>query len=200
MSCLLVAGLGNPGASYQYNRHNIGHRVLDFLSEKLAFDFSLDMKFNAQIGKIMIEEKRIYFLKPQTFMNLSGESIAPFARYFDAKAIMVIHDELDIPFGNIRFKNAGSSGGHNGLKSLDSHYGNEYFRLRFGIGRPSDSQRVVDYVLSDFTDDEENKILPLIEHCKEAVMSFCLNPDIALLQSRFSLKLKNITTKDTDAL
>lgn len=191
MSCLVIAGLGNPGATYQNTRHNIGFMVLDVLSESLQFRFLFEKRFNAQVGEAMVGKQKVFFVKPQTYMNASGESLAPFMHYFDTQALMVIHDELDIPFGDIRFKYAGSNGGHNGLKSIDKHYGNHYTRIRFGIGRPLDSQMsIVDFVLSDFNKKESPQLPLLLGHCKEATLSFCLCQDIVSLQNQFTLKSK----------
>ncbi|MCX2717504.1 aminoacyl-tRNA hydrolase [Helicobacter sp. MIT 21-1697] len=198
MSCLLVAGLGNPSAKYQNTRHNVGFMVLDFLSKELGFDFSLDKKFNAEVGVVKIDSHKVFFLKPQTFMNLSGEAIAPFVRYFDITHTFVIHDDIDIGFGNIRFKYGGSSGGHNGLKSIDSHMGDTYFRLRFGVGRGVD-KNVVEYVLSDFNIQEREQLDRLITHAKQAVMSFCNMAQypkehiLAYLQQHFTLKMSQST-------
>lgn len=194
MSALLVVGLGNPGAKYEKTRHNVGFMVLDFLSKALCFDFAFDKKFSAEVGVLKVYNQTLYFLKPQTFMNLSGESIAPFTRYFQLSKVLVIHDELDIPFGDIRFKFAGSSGGHNGLKSIDNTMGNGYVRLRFGIGR-SATQSVVDYVLSDFSSQEMEQIHTLMPHLQEAILSFAQNQDDAkniatALQSRFGINTK----------
>ena len=195
MSALLIAGLGNPGVKYEKTRHNVGFMVLDFLSKALGFDFAFDKKFNAELGVLKAYNQTLYFLKPQTFMNLSGESIAPFARYFQLSSVLVIHDELDIPFGDIRFKFAGSSGGHNGLKSIDNTMGNEYVRLRFGIGR-SATQSVVDYVLSDFSLQEMESFHALMPHLQEAILSFAqmgqdsLKDVATALQSRFGINTK----------
>lgn len=206
MSALLIAGLGNPGVKYGKTRHNVGFMVLDFLSKALGFDFAFDKKFNAELGVLKAHNQTLYFLKPQTFMNLSGESIAPFSRYFQLSRVLVIHDELDIPFGDIRFKFAGSSGGHNGLKSIDSTMGNEYVRLRFGIGR-SVAQSVVDYVLSDFSLQERQGIDMLMPHLQEAILSFAQmerdNPQESLkditraLQSRFGINARQNASKHT---
>ena len=135
-------------------------------------------------------------------MNLSGESVAPFARYFQLSSVLVIHDELDIPFGDIRFKFAGSSGGHNGLKSIDNTMGNEYVRLRFGIGR-SATQSVVDYVLSDFGLQEMESFHALMPHLQEAILSFAqmgqdsLKDVATALQSRFGINARQNTSKQT---
>ena len=202
MPCLPVAGLGNPSAKYQNTRHNIGFMVLDFLSKELDFDFSFDKKFNAEVGAINIGPHKVFFLKPQTFMNLSGEAINPFVRYFDITHTFVIHDDIDIGFGDMRFKYGGSSGGHNGLKSIDSFMGDTYFRLRFGVGR-SANKNVVEYVLSDFNAQEREQLEGLIAHAKEAVMSFCNMAQypkehiLTHLQQYFTLKIPKLTPSQT---
>lgn len=211
MSCLLIAGLGNPGVKYQQTRHNVGFMVLDFLLKKLTDNpslgniqsgFCFDKKFNADIASFSTPKHKVYLLKPQTFMNLSGEAIAPFVRYFDIEEMLVIHDELDISFGEVRFKFGGSSGGHNGLKSIDAHCGSEYLRLRFGIGREA-GRNVADYVLSDFPTSLSNDLERLITHSTEAALCFVReygtqnSPSalLALLQNQFSLKKQKLDSQ-----
>lgn len=195
MPHLLIAGLGNPGVKYQNTRHNIGFTILDSLSKECGFSFSFDKKFNAEVAEFKAKTHRIFFLKPQTFMNLSGESITPFIRYFDVDEMLVVHDELDVPFGDIRFKRGGSSGGHNGLKSIDKHYGSEYCRLRFGIGR--DAHRdVADFVLSEFDSAQVEQLPELITHSYRAVMAFCENPDLQILQNQFTRRAKASKIED----
>lgn len=189
MPCLLVVGLGNPGVKYQNTRHNIGFMVLDFLSKEYGFLFSFDKKFNAEVAEFRTNSHKVFFLKPQTFMNLSGESIAPFVHYFDVSEMLVVHDELDVPFGDIRFKRGGSSGGHNGLKSIDKHYGSEYFRLRFGIGRDMERD-VVNFVLSGFNPTQAEQLPELIVHSQCAIMAFCENPNLQFLQNQFTRRSK----------
>lgn len=185
MPCLLVAGLGNPGVKYQNTRHNIGFIILDFLSKECGFSFSFDKKFNAEVAQFRIKSHKIFFLKPQTFMNSSGESITPFIHYFNINEMLVVHDELDVPFGDIRFKCGGSSGGHNGLKSIDKYYGSEYFRLRFGIGRDIEGD-VADFVLSRFDSVQVERLPELIAHSQRAIMAFCENPNLRILQNQFT--------------
>ncbi len=198
MSCLLVAGLGNPGVKYQNTRHNIGFMVLDSLSGELGFCFSFDKKINAEVGAWQTDSNKIFFLKPCSFMNLSGECIAPFASYFNIEYVLVIHDDIDIAFGDIRFKYGGSSGGHNGLKSIDKMMGNEYFRLRFGVGRGDGN--VAEYVLSNFGTSEKDKILPLITCSKKAILHFCslkhsdVYATLASLQNNFTIRDKSHKT------
>lgn len=199
MSCILIAGLGNPGTRYHLTRHNIGFMVLDFLSQTLGFTFTFDKKFNAEVGVFHTEAHKVFLLKPHTFMNASGESVAAFAQYFGIAHTLVIHDDADIYFGDIRFKYGGSSGGHNGLKSIDKLMGRAYLRLRFGIGRDS-KQSIVDFVLGYFNAQEMHDIERLMPFIKEAIMYFCTNINdtqetLIYLQNHFTRRHKNTQQK-----
>ncbi len=162
-----VIGLGNPGQPYYKTRHSIGFRILDKLAEKSGVSFSKsDNKeyAKADINLVNGDGVSVYLIKPLTFMNKSGEVI-PFLQKKGIKPeeILVIHDELEKPFGNISTKFGGSAKGHNGLKSIITFMGQDFWRLRFGIGRPSDNSDVGTYVLSSFTKEEENQASDLIQ-------------------------------------
>lgn len=151
---LLIVGLGNPGREYEETRHNIGQMVV----EKLADEYNgfWKEKFKGQYCKISGPKGDVYLLVPHTYMNLSGESVQALAKFFKIQVndILVAHDELDLPFGQINFKDGGGLAGHNGLKSMKQCLGNQNFkRLRMGIGRPQHGQ-VSDWVLSKFRGDE----------------------------------------------
>jgi PTH1 family peptidyl-tRNA hydrolase len=171
----LIVGLGNPGSQYEYTRHNIGWDVF----EKLPFygDLLWKEKFKGLFASIDYEGEKFYFLKPQTYMNLSGESVIPFANYFKIQQenILVIHDELDLPFGTIAFKNGGGLAGHNGLKSIAAQLGNQNFRrLRMGIGRPPRGS-VSDWVLNRFQGDEAIAVDEYLEKSSMALISYMKN-------------------------
>lgn len=147
----LIVGLGNPGAEYEGNRHNIGFMVLD----KLAGDWR--KKYQGLIAEADVGGNRVLLLKPQTYMNKSGLSVAAAANFYKipAERIVVLHDELDLALGKMRTKQGGGHAGHNGLRSIDADFGNaNYHRVRIGIGHPGDKNRVSGYVLSDFAKDE----------------------------------------------
>ncbi len=151
----LIIGLGNYGREYEFTRHNIGWLAIDQLSffEKLIWK----NKFKGDYSEISLNGDKNYFLKPHTYMNLSGESAIALIQFFKIPLvdILVVHDELDLPFGVIAFKEGGGTAGHNGLKSLASHLGTtEFNRLRLGIGRPKIGT-VSNFVLSPFSSDEE---------------------------------------------
>ncbi|MFN3198402.1 MAG: aminoacyl-tRNA hydrolase [Bradymonadia bacterium] len=161
MSRRLVVGLGNPGAQYAGNRHNIGFMLIDQLADDAGIQASRS-KFKGLYGTGSISGESVALLKPQTFMNLSGQSVSPARSFFDVEFddILVIHDELDLPYGTVRLKLGGGHAGHNGLKSIIAQLGTRDFaRLRMGIGRP-EKGAVNRYVLGDFASGEERESLP----------------------------------------
>ncbi len=162
----LIAGLGNPGAKYAHNRHNIGFLA----AERLADTFRASpwsKKFQGEVCEARLKDDRLFLLKPHTFMNLSGESVGAAARFYKIapENVIVLYDELDLPIGKLRVKQGGGHGGHNGLKSIDAHLGKEYRRVRIGIGRPEHKDAVTNYVLGDFSKAEwgiQDKMLDVI--------------------------------------
>jgi PTH1 family peptidyl-tRNA hydrolase len=152
----LIAGLGNPGTRYQLTRHNMGFLVLDRLAETNHIPVG-QMGFEARFGKGMIAGQSVLLAKPQTFMNLSGASVRKFFEYYriNIDDVIVVHDDLDLPFGTIRFKVGGGHGGHKGLISIIDHLGTtDFSRVRLGIGKPVRKGMVDSYVLSPFSPDE----------------------------------------------
>jgi PTH1 family peptidyl-tRNA hydrolase len=154
----LVVGLGNPGPEYEATRHNVGFMVLD----RLAAD-SPGVRFNRhRFGLVASYGRGVFLLKPLTFMNLSGDAVAPMMRFLrlDPRQLLVVSDDLDLDLGRIRLRARGSAGGHNGLKSITARLGTEeYARLRIGIGRPADPRYpVIDWVLSRFAPDERDRL------------------------------------------
>ncbi len=152
----LIVGLGNPGKQYRRNRHNVGFMLLDKLAEDLQIEFSRK-KSKAAFSECLLDGKQVYLAKPQTFMNDSGRSVAPLARFFriPESQLLVVYDELDLPTGSIRIRPAGGSGGHRGMRSIIQESGTQEFpRMRIGIGRPPGRMEPADYVLQDFSSDE----------------------------------------------
>ena len=146
----LIVGLGNPGADYVDTRHNAGFWFLDLLADHLSLTFRLEKKFNADEARYRSSDKDVFLLKPQTFMNRSGQSLGAVMRFYKIKPrqILVVHDELDLDPGLNRLKQGGGHGGHNGLRDVINHLGDrEFFRLRVGIGHPGDRDQVINYVL-----------------------------------------------------
>jgi len=181
----LFVGLGNIGSQYEETRHNIGFKVID----ALVSDFGArDISKNAFHGQLSRFSSTL-FLKPNTYMNLSGKSAQPVKQFFkvDLDNVIVIHDDIDLPFGALRFKRGGGHGGHNGLKSLDAHLGKEYLRVRIGVGKPEYKTQVADYVLGDFTTEEAKSLLVLIRHVSTAC-KMLLEEDLMKVKSLYSLK------------
>jgi len=158
----LVAGLGNPGAEYAATRHNFGFMVADTIAE--SYDFSsFAPKFNGLWAEGRIAGEKIYLLKPMTFMNLSGKAVGEAVNFYKIPLdnVIVMHDDLDLAFGQIKAKRGGSSAGHNGLKSIDAAIGQGYARIRLGIDHPKNGQDVISYVTGKFPKEQAEE-LPFI--------------------------------------
>lgn len=185
----LLVGLGNPGNGYAMNRHNIGFMVIDALSGPAMFK----SKYKSHFAEAQLGGQRTLLLKPQTYMNLSGEAVREVATFFkiDPERIAVFHDELDLLPGQLRIKKGGGHGGHNGLKSIDAHLGTkDYWRLRLGIGHPGHKDEVSPYVLSDFSKADQNGWLPdFIGSVSKELPSF-LKGDDALMMTRVNEFMK----------
>lgn len=168
----LIVGLGNPGAEYELTRHNVAWIVLDTHPELSRNNWK--EKFKGLYSDFSFKGEKIYALKPHTYMNLSGESVGPLCKFFKIKPeeIIVIQDEIDLPFGQIHFKKGGGLAGHNGLKSISQHLGtNEYYRLRVGVGRPQHGS-VSSWVLSKFPSDQDTELSIVMEKTNEALKLF----------------------------
>ena len=161
---LLFAGLGNPGARYANNRHNVGFMAADAIHRRHSFS-PWSKKFHAEIAEGRLGDDKVLLLKPQTFMNLSGQSVGEALRFYkiDLGDLVVFYDELDLAPGKVRVKTGGGAGGHNGIRSIDGHCGQEYRRVRIGIGHPGIKEMVSPHVLSDFTKDDREWLVPLLD-------------------------------------
>lgn len=158
----LIAGLGNPGAKYEKNRHNVGFLVMDALVDHFSLTGPKN-KYKSALYDGEIEGEKIILLKPQTFMNNSGQAIAEAAKFFKIPNdhVLVFYDELDLEPGKLRAKKGGGAAGHNGIRSIDAHLGNDFWRFRIGIGHPGQKELVHGYVLSDFYKKDEAWLEPL---------------------------------------
>jgi PTH1 family peptidyl-tRNA hydrolase len=157
----LIVGLGNPGAKYEATRHNVGFWLVDRLARAKGAGFRQEKKFQGEVCSINLEGNALWLLKPMTYMNNSGNAVRAFAQFYKipAEAILVVHDELDIPPGALRLKKDGGHGGHNGLRDIIAQLASKAFlRLRVGIGHPGDSRDVTNYVLGRPGGDERNEI------------------------------------------
>jgi len=173
----LVVGLGNPGPKYAGNRHNVGFHVLDLLAERAGGRFKAH-KGRADVVEGRLAGRRAVLAKPSSYMNESGGPVASLRDFFKVpvERIVVVHDELDIPFGTIRMKRGGGDNGHNGLRSLTKSLGSkEYLRVRWGIGRPPGRQDPADFVLKDFTAAERKELPFLVDRAADAVEALLAN-------------------------
>jgi len=167
----LIVGLGNPGKEYELTRHNVGFQTIDRISERWRIPLT-KTKFQGLYGQGTVKGQKVMLLKPLTYMNRSGEAIAPVIRYFKIplENFVVIYDDLDLPTGKIRLRLKGSSGGHNGIKSIIEQLGTQEFkRIRIGIDRPEANTSVVDHVLGTYAAEEKE----LIDHAIDRVVSAC---------------------------
>jgi PTH1 family peptidyl-tRNA hydrolase len=164
----LFVGLGNPGAKYAGNRHNIGFMAVDRIAADHGFP-PFRSRFQGELSEGRLGSERVVLLKPGTFMNLSGQSVGEAMRYFklDPQDVLVFHDELDLAPGKVRLKTGGGHAGHNGLRSIHAHIGEDYARVRLGIGHPGHKDRVAAYVLSDFAKAEEPMLDDLLSGLSE---------------------------------
>ncbi len=179
----LVVGLGNPGPAYKNNRHNIGFMVID----KFIYDLNPSKINKSSFNGELYKSSKTLFLKPHTFMNNSGLSVATVMKYFDVQRVIVIHDDIEIPYGSVRIKHGGGNGGHNGLKSIDAHIGRDYDRIRLGISKPADKEEVADFVLSNFSKKEKECLPKIISYASEA-LEYLLEHDATECASKYNIK------------
>ena len=182
---LLIVGLGNPGTQYENTRHNIGFKVID----KLVNDFGANEISKSAFKGKLFKAPNLLFLKPTTYMNLSGESVQAVKNFYkiELEDIIVVHDDIDLPFSALRFKKGGGHGGHNGLRSIDAMIGKEYTRVRMGVDKPIHKSQVADYVLHDFSKEEDKILNPWIEHTTNAIKALKTN-SLTEVKSKYSLK------------
>lgn len=169
----LVVGLGNPGKEYEKTRHNVGFMVLDKVAEKLkVYDFK--EKFSGLLGEANYKGEKVLLLKPQTYMNLSGKSIVQVINFYKLNVeedLIVVYDDMALPLGKLRMREKGSAGGHNGIKSIISHLGDKFLRIKFGIGQSKDKDKIVDFVIGRFSKEEEEEISKVLIHASDVVIS-----------------------------
>ena len=188
----LLVGLGNPGPNNTNNRHNIGFKIIDAINKQ--FNLSKQKpKFKGLLTTGNIEDKKVYAIKPLTFMNNSGVAIKELIEYFkiDAKNVIVFHDDMDIDLGKVKAKVGGSSAGHNGIESIDKSIGKDYSRVRVGIGHPKDNKKVNSHVLEDFNENEEERIQDITENIVKLIPTL-INKKMDLFSSKVNEKLNGI--------
>jgi PTH1 family peptidyl-tRNA hydrolase len=161
---ILFVGLGNPGSQYEKNRHNVGFMAVSRIVENHNFS-PWKNKFQGSISNGLLSNQKIIILKPNTFMNLSGQSVGEVIRFYKipSSKVIVFHDEIDFPLGKLKFKSGGGHAGHNGLRSISEHIGSDYIRIRIGVGHPGNKNAVANYVLGDFSKVEQETITQILE-------------------------------------
>lgn len=188
----LIVGLGNPGADYAKTRHNAGFLLVEKLAAQWKMDWANERKFAARMAKAERNGKRVLLCEPQTFMNLSGETVGAVTDFYQllVSQVLVAVDDADLPFGEIRLRPSGSSGGHHGLESIEQHLGSrEFARLRIGIGRKDSSRQIANYVLGKF-DSSENELLEKVLRRAVEQIECWLNDGLPKAMSLFNGKIE----------
>ena len=187
----VVIGLGNPGKKYEKTRHNIGFIAVDSLRKKFNISDERE-KFQALVSEKNIDGEKVIFLKPQTFMNLSGNSVIEIVNFYkldSKKDIIVIYDDMDLSFGDIRIREKGSSGGHNGIKSIISHIGEEFIRIKCGIG--AKEKGAVDHVLGEFSQTEQKDLEEILEKIYNCVIEMLSVQNLDRIMQKYNKKKEN---------
>lgn len=185
----MIVGLGNPGSKYNDTKHNIGFMAVDRIVKDLDVNFTEDKNFKAEIGSDFINGEKIYFIKPTTFMNNSGIAVKALLTYYNIsiKDMIIIYDDLDMEVGKIRFRQKGSAGGHNGIKSIIAHLGTQEFdRIKVGIGRPNGRMTVINHVLGKFDKNDEIMILNILDKVDNAVNYYLQTNDFQKTMQKYN--------------
>ena len=186
----IIAGLGNPEDKYERTLHNAGFWFADALARKFVGDFRYDKKFDADICKVRMHGENVWLVKPQSYMNQSGQPIRGVLDYYQLKPaeLLVAHDEIDLPPGTVRLKEGGGHGGHNGLRDIIRHCGNDFLRLRLGVGHPGEKHQVTNYVLKRGSADVESAVERNIDDAIDVL------PE--LIDGNIGAAMKKLHTKD----
>lgn len=186
----LLLCLGNPGSKYQYTRHNAGFLFADKLAEKINVSFSTENKFKSEIAKGVYKDEAVWIIKPQTYMNLSGEALASLKNFYklNINDLFLVYDDISLETGKLRFRAKGSAGGHNGVKSVIAHAGTDVFpRLKIGIGIQPPYMKSEDYVLQNFSSEERTVLNTSLDKAVEAFFYYCdTKGDVAKVQNKFN--------------
>ncbi|HEO5175382.1 TPA: aminoacyl-tRNA hydrolase [Streptococcus agalactiae] len=185
----MIVGLGNPGSKYNDTKHNIGFMAVDRIVKNLDVNFTEDKNFKAEIGSDFINGEKIYFIKPTTFMNNSGIAVKALLTYYNIsiKDMIIIYDDLDMEVGKIRFRQKGSAGGHNGIKSIIVHLGTQEFdRIKVGIGRPNGRMTVINHVLGKFDKNDEIMISNTLDKVDNAVNYYLQTNDFQKTMQKYN--------------
>lgn len=193
----IIAGLGNPGKKYENTRHNIGFITLDYLAER--HDIKINkIKHKALVGEGRIAGQKVLLVKPQTYMNLSGESLREVMDYYkvDIEDMIVVYDDIDLPAGTVRIRKKGSAGTHNGMRSIVQHLGQDFPRIRMGIGNDRRGD-LVDFVLGGFSKEDREVLEPAVERAALAIESY-VDEGIEKAMNKYNIKAKKNKKKDPE--
>lgn len=193
----IIAGLGNPGKKYENTRHNIGFITLDYLAER--HDIKINkIKHKALVGEGRISGQKVLLVKPQTYMNLSGESLREVMDYYkvDIEDMIVVYDDIDLPAGTVRIRKKGSAGTHNGMRSIVQHLGQDFPRIRMGIGNDRRGD-LVDFVLGGFSKEDREVLEPAVERAALAIESY-VDEGIEKAMNKYNIKAKKNKKKDPE--
>ncbi|MGT2961292.1 aminoacyl-tRNA hydrolase [Streptococcus caballi] len=185
----MIVGLGNPGSKYNDTRHNIGFMAVDRVVKNLDVNFTEDKNFKAEVGSTFLNGEKVYFVKPTTFMNNSGIAVKTLLTYYNIpiEDVIVIYDDLDMEVGKIRFRQKGSAGGHNGIKSIIAHLGTQVFdRIKIGIGRPAQGMTVINHVLGKFATDDQIKIDNTLDKVDDVVNFYLQSGDFEQTMQKYN--------------
>jgi len=188
----VVIGLGNPGKKYEKTRHNMGFLVVDSLRKKFNLSDERE-KFHAFVSEKNIDGEKVIFFKPQTFMNLSGNAVIEIINFYKLdpkKDIIVIYDDMDLPFGDIRIREKGSSGGHNGIKSIISHIGEEFIRIKCGIG--AKEKDAVEHVLGEFNQTEQKNLDKILENINNCIVEILNVQNLDRIMQKYNKKKEKL--------
>ncbi len=176
--CILFVGLGNPGSQYEGNRHNVGFMIIDAIAKAVASSSFKKAASFAEISSFTLDNHKILLAKPLTYMNLSGRAVRFLRDFYKIKSedIFVFHDDIDLEFARVKIKKGGGNGGHNGLKSIDSLIGQNYWRIRIGVDRPPEKSMVASYVLHDFEPEEAIHISQISTKISDSISLLLSNP------------------------
>ncbi|MGT2951038.1 aminoacyl-tRNA hydrolase [Streptococcus cuniculi] len=185
----LIVGLGNPGDRYEHTKHNVGFMFIDRIAKKANLSFNHDKIFQADIASTFIDGEKVYLVKPTTFMNESGKAVHALLTYYglDKEDLVVIYDDLDMTVGKVRFRQKGSAGGHNGIKSIIKYLGSQEFdRIKIGIGRPKNGMTVVQHVLSHFETDDHIQIELTLDKLDDFVNFYLQENDAEKIMRKYN--------------
>lgn len=184
----LIVGLGNPGTKYEKTRHNIGFEVIKNIADNYGVT-SFKKKFQGEIAEIKINNEKVILLMPQTFMNLSGNSVNEIISFYKIDVendVIVIYDDMDLPLGKIRLRFKGSAGGHNGIKSIISHTGDKFLRIKCGIGKAETKEETINFVLNKFAKADSELVNSLIEISSKAAIELVENNNVAKIMEKYN--------------